>query len=70
MVVSNTPFNNYHDIRTIFFCQIFENLFITCVKILIKLRINKISIVRFELQTVQDLRLRQFKHIRLSNNLE
>ncbi len=49
--------------------QIFEKLFITCVEIIIKLKICKCSTVGFELQTLKfkNLRLRQSRHSRLSH---
>jgi hypothetical protein len=51
------------------FCQKFENLFIICAKILINL---KVQLSGFELQTFNDndLKLKQFKHIRLLHNID
>ncbi len=62
-----------NDFSIVFFwCQIYEKIFIICVKSFIKLRICKISTVRFESQTLKfkNLRPRQFKHIRLSHKLK
>jgi hypothetical protein len=55
-----------------FFFRIFKIIFTICAEFFIKLRIYKISIVKFEQQTlkIKNLKVKQFKHTSLSHKLK
>jgi hypothetical protein len=76
MVILNAyiivPEQFQHKLNYFLFFQIFEIIFIICVEFLTKLRIYKISIVKFEWQTlkIKNLKVKQFKHTSLSHKLK
>jgi hypothetical protein len=56
-----------HKLNYFLFCWTFEILFIICVKILIK---SKVQLSSFETFHNSDLRLKQSRHIRLFHNID
>jgi len=61
------PLSFQHKLNYFLFCRTFEILFIICVKILIK---SKVQLSSFETFHNSDLRLRQFRHTRLFHNID